>query len=478
MTVPVLRRRPDTPGRERQAPRGSPSRLPLVAALAAACSSSPTSPQPDLRAPGRVPGPCTAYVASDGDDSRPGTSAEPWRSFEYAARVARPGDVICFEGGNYPTRAVVLSRSGAPGSPITYQASSSESVTLDGHGAGSVITVAPGVSHLRLSGFVITGYTVWGVSVDGGNRDIELSRLDVSGGDSGVHLTVGNSGEPPEHGPVEQLTIEDSAIHGVRFTAVDCTPGPCNDVSFRRLEIYGAGFAGERSFGADGLAVERGRNILVSECRVRDNSGDGIDLNSRDRSGSVHGVVVERNEVFRNRLQGIKLWAGGRMEGNAIWGQGFAPVSIGMYPGSYEVVNNTMAYNMWDAAFSTRSYSFVVAYDSAPSRALDLILTDNIFAFNTGPDVGTPTGIYLGAAVRLRQESGNVFFSRAGCEIDAAFLPGASCFTQEDIRNGSWARATGMGDSTTVADPMFVSRWPSVDLHLRSGSPAAGRGAF
>jgi hypothetical protein len=47
----------------------------------------------------------------------------------------------------------------------------------------------------------------------------------------------------------------------------------------------------------------------VEDCYVHDNGGDGIDLNSRDREGYATGVIVGRNRVVRNHLNGIKLWA-------------------------------------------------------------------------------------------------------------------------------------------------------------------------
>jgi len=36
------------------------------------------------------------------------------------------------------------------------------------------------------------------------------------------------------------------------------------------------------------------------------------------------------------------------MENNIIWGQGINPVMVGRYRGTVEVVNNTIAYNMYD----------------------------------------------------------------------------------------------------------------------------------
>lgn len=214
---------------------------------------------------------------------------------------------------------------------------------------------------------------------------------------------------------------------------------------------------------------------------IHDNGGDGIDLNSRDTGGNVQGILVADNRVYRNHLQAIKLWAGGQIDSNTVWGQGINPVIIGVYPGLYSVVSNTIAYNMWDKSFAGRDYAFVAAYpeEGKPSPAIHLTLDNNIFAFNTGPNVGTPTGIYLGAGVTLLDETRNVFFSRDDCEIEAQFVTGHDpCFTQGDIATGVWAQISGRGNGDLAVDPLFTSGWPDVNLLLQPDSPAQGLGAF
>jgi len=223
--------------------------------------------------------------------------------------------------------------------------------------------------------------------------------------------------------------------------------------------------------------VERGQDILVEDCYIHDNGGDGIDLNSRDFSGNVSGIVVRRNRVVRNHLNGIKLWGGGRIENNILWGQGNTPVVIGAYPGSYEVVNNTIAYNMWDASYSERNYAFAAAYpEDGSSARIDLTLRNNIFAFNCQEDMGGPTGLYLGPGVNLVSEGYNLFWSRADEEILAESAPGEHEFPRTAITDGTWAAATGQGQGNITADPLFVAGWPEVDLRLQANSPAVDHG--
>jgi hypothetical protein len=467
--------------------------LTLASLLLPACGASP-----DLEAPPRVatgtapaappaltwePAPaiaCSHYVAPGGRDDAPGTEAQPWATFQHAADAAQPGDAVCFRGGTYPSEGIHLARSGTAAAPITFLAYPGESPLLDGEGrASELLILDPGTSHLRLSGFSLRHFTVWGLELAGDNRDIHLDHLDIAGGEAGIRFTYGESAESsPAHGPVEYITLEDSVIQGSQYSAVDCTPGPCNHMIVRRVEIMNTGLGGEAFYGSDGLEFARGYPVLVEDCYIHDNGGDGIDLNSRDRDGHAIGVVVRRNRVVRNHLNGIKLWAGGRIENNLLWGQGNSAVWAGTFASRLEVVNNTIAYNMWDPAHSERNWALVVGYpEEMAAPPVDLTLVNNLLAFNADPTEGGPTGIYLGPGVRLVRESHNLYYSREDSEITAEFVRGRDPdFSRAEIAAGTWAQFSGQGQGNRTADPLFVSGWPQADLRLQASSPALDAG--
>jgi hypothetical protein len=414
---------------------------------------------------------CTHHVAPSGDDGNPGTTEAPWLTIQHAADAAQPGDTVCVGSGSY-SEDVTFSRSGTTEAAITFAAAPGETATVQGS-----LTLAQGTSYLNLIGFAVLDFPIWGVTLEGDNHHVLLSHLDVAGGEASVRFTVGSSGEAPEYGPVSDVILEDSVLHDCDYEAVDCTPGPCDRMTFRRLEIYGAGTARGADFGGDGLSVARGQDIVVEDSYIHDNGGDGIDLNSRDFAGNVPGIVVRRNEVVRNHLQGVKLWAGGRMENNVVWGQGINPVVVGVYPGVYEVVNNTIAYNMYSPDHGARDYAFVAAYpENGTSAAIQLTLVNNIFAFNTGPQQGSPTGLYLGEGVQLTEHH-NLYWSRDDGEIEAEFVSGHDpWFTRAEITDGTWAAVTNQGQGDLTADPLFASGWSEVDLHLLADSPAVDAG--
>ena len=165
------------------------------------------------------------------------------------------------------------------------------------------------------------------------------------------------------------------------------------------------------------------------------------------------------------------------MENNVVWGQGINPVVVGVYPGDYQVVNNTIAYNMYSPDYGARDYAFIAAYpENGTSAAIQLTLVNNIFAFNTGPEQGSPTGLYLGEGVQLTEHH-NLYWSREDGEIEAEFVSGRDpSFSRAQIADGTWAAVTGQGQGDVTADPLFVSGWSEVDLHLQASSPAVNAG--
>lgn len=420
---------------------------------------------------------CTHYAAPDGDDSADGTALQPWASVQFAVDSAKPGDVVCFREGIYRLEeAAKITKSGTPETPIVFIAYPGEQPVLDGGGdIGELVIFKQGASHLRFSGFTLQNFRIWGIEVSGGNSYLHFDHLEIAGGETAIRFTYGDSAEgPPSEGPVEYITLEESLIHGSVYSAVDCTPGPCSNMIIRRVEVFDTGLSGQSYYGSDGIEFARGYPVLVEDCYVHDNGGDGIDLNSRDRDGHATGVIVRRNRVVRNHLNGIKLWAGGRIENNIVWGQGNSAIWSGTFHSTLEIINNTIAYNMWDRVYSERNWAVVVGYPEEISEPqVDLTLVNNIIAFNTGPKVGDPTGIYLGSGVDLT-EYHNLYFSSEDGEITAEFLDWE--FTRQELIDGRWSEQTKQGIGDLFEDPLFLPSWSETEMQVQTGSPVIDAG--
>jgi hypothetical protein len=416
------------------------------------------------------------HVAAGGNNANPGTRDQPWQTLQYAVDTVGSGDTIIIHGEL--TESVQMTTSGQENQPITITGAPGEMATIHGE-----LGFRPGVSYIQLQGLHFDSFPTWGITLWGDNHYIHLANMQMTGGDAGLRMTVGASGEPPEYGPVTDVTLEDSTILNALYTGVDCTPGPCNNIVFRKIEVAGSGAL--ESYGADGIAVERGSNILVEDSQIHDNGGDGIDLNSRDTAGGVPNIVVRRNEVYRNHYSGIKLWSGGLIEKNVVYDQGEGPIVGGDYPCSMDIRDNSVGYNGYDPQFGRRGYSVTIGYsEQATGPAVKLRFVNNIIAYSSRPEGDGPTGIYLGPGIQLVEERNNVFHSNINGEIFAQFLcnPNTDYDTcdigRNEIDDGTWARLTGQGQGDITIDPQFVGGWPNVDLHLKPGSPAAGHGAY
>lgn len=450
-------------------------RVVLPALLLAATGSFSVLSESTVLAQDKAPA-CTHFVAADGDDSNDGREDGPWATVQHAADNAGPGDVVCVAEGTYGGEdGLTLEQSGEEEAPIIFQVlpELERYFSIGDLGATVIqggVDIRPGVSHLHLVGFTIRDFPVWGVSLAGDNQDIRLAYLDIQAGEAGVHMTVGESGQPPLDGPVEGVLVEWTVVRSSLYTAVDCTPGPCNDITFRHLEIFHEE-AAEVSYASDGIAVEQGDNLLVEGCFIHHIGGDGIDLNSRDLmlGNDVEAVLVRNNRVYDVGLNGIKLWRGGRAENNIVLNPG--NTALVLEAGArYDIINNTFA------DVNGYTYQATVGYDPGPGP-ISARIVNNIF-YNSNPAMGGVL-LYISANRDAIELDHNLFFNTEREEVICAAVPDADdvCATGASLNNGSWAAASGFGVHNFSADPRFVDMGTG-DLRLGEDSPARDMGTL
>jgi hypothetical protein len=73
----------------------------------------------------------TYYVATNGSNSNPGTSSQPWRTVAYAASRMGAGDTTYVRGGTYKEAQILFKRSGTSSAPIKLLSASGESPIID-----------------------------------------------------------------------------------------------------------------------------------------------------------------------------------------------------------------------------------------------------------------------------------------------------------------------------------------------------------
>lgn len=153
--------------------------------------------------------PSTYYLSPSGDDTRPGTKEQPWRTLEKASSRARAGDTVVLLPGVY-SGVLQPVRSGTEDAPITFRAEEPLAAVLVGSSVSNSHAVRlVGVSHIHVEGLKIQPANQAGrwVLVDKAH-DIRLDTLFMSGGsgDSGLGrtpLVISNS---------EQIQVRDSVL--------------------------------------------------------------------------------------------------------------------------------------------------------------------------------------------------------------------------------------------------------------------------
>ena len=154
-----------------------------------------------LLAPLSVQAATTYYVAPNGSDTAAGSESAPFATWAHAQTAASAGDTVYFRGGRYPyttatstcgstsatVDSVVLSKSGASGSPINYFAYPGETPVFDFSGVTDMSNyncrhtgVRVTGSWLHLKGLEFTGvlqlnnlnHESWGFYVYGGSNNI------------------------------------------------------------------------------------------------------------------------------------------------------------------------------------------------------------------------------------------------------------------------------------------------------------------
>jgi hypothetical protein len=235
------------------------------------------------------------HIAPNGNDTGPGTPAQPWRTLQKAADTLVAGETVTIRAGTYRER-VVPRNSGISGQPITYAAYPGETITLDGSGitvpensglfdlsGREYITVqglriansqqagilAGSTAHILIKNNTISNAVSSGIGIGGSNNVI-------ASGNEVVLANVGFSLVSGRGGLLENVQLYNNLAYSNRFNGINmvqdgdpATP-PMRDISLINNTIVGNGI-GDWGGGIaiDGSAVVNvvARNNLVSNNR-------------------------------------------------------------------------------------------------------------------------------------------------------------------------------------------------------------------
>ena len=389
------------------------------------------------------------YYVSDesGDDSNPGTEAQPWKTIQKAANTLDAGDAVYIRAGTYHER-VIPQNSGSTGNYITYAAYPEETATLDGNGifvpVDEGLLYISGKSYIEVSGLRVINSAQAGILADGSSHIIIEKNYTDNTGSSGIgvwnsdNVTVdGNEVERACHGGMQEfISVAGTHIFEVKNNHVH---NGTSQYSKEGIVVKDGSYNG-RVYGnhvhdvqAVGIYVDawdkHAYNIDVFQNVVHDISdSDGLVVAS-ERGGLLENIRIYNNVAYHNRFCGVSISING--PGGA---QGKHPMK------NIQVINNTFYNNGWT------TWGGGINVDNPDAQ--NVVVRSNIASQN----------LYFQIAVAQSVPTQNL-------TVDHNLIDGYRG-TEGEI----------YGSAHVEGDPKFVNS-AGTDFHLQASSPAIDKGS-
>lgn len=382
------------------------------------------------------------YVATNGNDSFPGTFAQPWKTIQQAASTASAGDTVFILGGVYRER-VALMRSGAPGQLITFTSYKQQSVTIDGTGItvpqySGLIDLAS-QSYIVISGLRVVNSNEAGILADG-TQHVLIERC--------ATYNTASSG----------IGVWNSSDAIVRNNRIDLA---CTNLMQECISIGGT------------ATFEVYENTIVN-CKKegicpKDGSSNGKVYRNRIDSTEHVGIYVDAwdkhtfdIDVYNNVVSNIRqkdgfmvaseqggLLENVRLYNNISYNNGFSGIGLSACcPGAathpirnVTIINNTVYNN------GLSGWGGGIAISENPT-ARGIVIRNNILSQNLSFQIGVDSIV-----------------NKAELTIDHNLIDG--------YRNGEGEER---GTAFVEADPQFVNA-AVFDFHLKKSSPAIDAGS-
>lgn len=210
-----------------------------------------------LPAPQASAAPTTLVVATNGNDTAPGTLAQPLRTVQRAVDLAKPGDTIAVRAGTYAlTDNITIATSGTASQPISLGAYQGERVVIDGEQLAASHTPVGGSIPRAERGAIHQEASYW-----------RISDLEIVNGPYGVYCDgcVGNV--------FARLRTHDNYESGFQLQ------GASSDNQILNLDSWANRDPRKNGESADGLAIKEGSGTgnVVRGARLWNNVDDGFD---------------------------------------------------------------------------------------------------------------------------------------------------------------------------------------------------------
>jgi len=404
-----------------------------------------------------VNGPNYYVDAAGGSDSNPGTFRAPWKTIQKAADTVQAGARVYVRPGSYNER-VRVTRSGAAGFPVTFQAYSG--VTTLGFSINA--------SHIRVLGFNITTRTGSfpegiGIYILGSYNEIVNNWIH----DTCRQGILADAGVSPSH---DSAATSYNTIRG--NTVVRAQRGgvwvegqnnlvESNDISHTLQSPPGCGTFGD----ADGILYfgigHTIRKNYVHDILLLESPTAHID--ATQTWGAARNIIFEQNTFdIPDSLVGNPAVSAGT---------GFTMESLDG-PVDNLIIRNNLVIN--------RHTGYAVDTQSTGGNLRNLTIVNNTFARLDGFGVGGGMGIWITSKVENARIENNAFYDYGYAGDNYIRVTGGSGVV---IGNNSITKTNGVAPTGSpypndlwMVDARFVN--PAArDFHLQRTSPLIDAGA-
>jgi hypothetical protein len=377
----------------------------------------------------------TYYVATNGNDSNPGTESQPWRTIQRAADTLVAGDTVYIRAGTY-NEQVVPQNSGASGAYITYAAYPDETVTIDG--AGLTLGSRDGLFQIYRQSYI---------------KVVGLRVINAYGGGS----TTGIRAEYASH-----IIIQGNYTYGTESSGIGIWYS--DNIVVDRNEIEFANHGGYN----ENLSVSRSDQVEVMNNVVHHgfncpNGGEGINVKDGASNVKVHHNIAHHLDKL---CFGLDAW-----QNHTFNIEYYQNVAHDCYHGFIVSSERTgLAENIWvynNIAYNNRFNGLtVVQWGGEPDGPKRDVYFINNTSYNNG------YGFRINALNNENVVFRNNILASNGTNI--AIASGAQAETTVD--HNLFYDGNSGGDNAVIGDPLFVSVG-TADFHLQANSPAIDAGS-
>ncbi len=422
----------------------------------------------------------TYYVdASNGNNSNPGTEAEPWLTIQHAADTMVAGDTVYIKQGIYEEIVDLTGSTGVEGESgneadghITYQSYPGNNVVLDG------------------SEFQVQD---WGCAFMSGRWAegsramdyIKISNLTIRNyPEAGIEFNRESDGKGSHHIILEDLIVHNNAGIGICIWGGIESAGTTHNIEVNNCESYNNCDHGFK-FNGDDEGVIDGEHIhdsIIENCVSHDNLYIGIHASTGN-----YNITVRNNTCYNNGRQGIaahEIWDS-VYENNTIYGNGTSggDENEGMiiWNSKNMIIRCNRIYD--NPGYGLMFWEDLVDTGSSPTMENNVIFNnleggigiytdvDNGKIYHNTIALNQGTGLHITTSVSGYDIKNNIIYQNS-----YQLMPGNGNTFDYNLYYPDIS-FIGKGPHSITGDPLFVDPSnPIYDFHLQSTSPAIDSG--